>query len=151
MKSIDPSVVTNIADPAVRRSMMRSTVELFRTRPELGFVLVSVVAAFIDGLAKGKPRETRGTYLAYLKENFPDLCESIGAEVFYSHIRNAGIHEFAPRPPFALAPNSALGGEYCETRELNGAEWTIINADRIVNDFLAHLDQLAKRDASKPV
>jgi hypothetical protein len=148
MKSIDPSVVTNIADPAVRSAMMRATVELLRTRPDLGFVLVSVVAAFIDGLAKGKPGETRSAYLAYMRTNFPDLCQSIGAEVFYAHIRNAGIHEFAPRPPFALAPDSALGGKYCETRELNGAEWTVVNADRIVNDFLAHLDNVDHRDDS---
>lgn len=124
--------------------MMRSAVEVLRTRPDLGFVLVSLVAAFIDGLAKGSPGKTRTAYLAYLKTNFPELCQSVGAEVFYSHIRNAGIHEFAPRPPFALAPNEELHGQYCETREMDGTEWTVVNADRIVDDFLAHLDQLQK-------
>ncbi len=142
MKTIDSSTVTNIADPAVRVEMMRSAIHLLRANPDLGFVLVSLIAAFIDGLAKGAPGKTRSAYLTYLKANFPELCQSIGAEVFYSHIRNAGIHEFAPRPPLALARNAELPGQYCEMREMDGAEWTVVNVDRIVDDFLAHLDQL---------
>ncbi len=45
--------MTNIADPAVQLEMMRRTVSLLEQEPEPGFVLMSVVAAFIDGLAKG--------------------------------------------------------------------------------------------------
>jgi hypothetical protein len=123
--------------------MMRSAVELLRTRPELGFVLVSLIAAFIDGLAKAPPRKTHDGYVAYLKSNFPELCATLGAEAFYAHIRCAAIHEFAPRPPFALAPDTELKGRYTDIREMEGQYWTLLNADRFVDEFLHHLDRIA--------
>ena len=123
--------------------MMRETVMLLETRPDLGFVLLALVASFIDGLAKGAPGNTRVAYITYLETHFPSLCLALGAEVFYAHIRNAAIHEFAPRPPFALAHKTELGIQYTETRELNGENWTVLNVDKIVSDFKSHLDSLA--------
>lgn len=143
MKTIDPASVTNIADTSVRVAMMRSTVELLRTRPELSFVLVSLVATFIDGLTKAPPRKTHDAYVEYLKSNFPELCAALGAEAFYAHIRCAAIHEFAPRPPLALAPDAELQGRYTDTRELEGQHWTLLNADRLVDEFLRHLDRIS--------
>jgi hypothetical protein len=140
MPQVTGGQMTNIADPAVRIEMMRSTVSLLEQRPELGFVLMSVVAAFIDGLAKGPPGHTREAYLAYLKQNFPTLCAELGAETFYAHFRSCGIHEFAPRPPFGVAHGGA--GEYVSNREEGGMQWSFLNVDRLVVDFKAHLDSL---------
>ena len=143
MKSLETSKATNIADPQLRAAMMRETVALLKTRPSLGFVLVSMVAAFIDGLAKPPPSKVREAYVSYLERHFPNLCRAIGAEVFYSNVRCAGIHEFAPRPPIALAASAELGGKYAETRQdEHGAAWVLLNADLVVQDFLEHLDKL---------
>ena len=142
MKQFRTSQTTNIADPRVKAVMMRETIELLKTRPELGFVLVSLIASFIDGLAKAAPGQTRQGYVRYLEQHFPDLCRAVGAEVFYSNVRCAAIHEFAPRPPFALAPDSELRGSYAETRnDENGAQWIFLNADLVVRDFLRHLEK----------
>ena len=149
MKEIQSSQVTNIADMSSKVAMMRETVALLETRPDLGFVLLTLVAAFIDGLAKGAPGKTRVAYIDYLKNNFPELCLALGAEVFYAHIRNAAIHEFAPRPPIALAHESELMGQYAETRELNGEHWTVLNVDKIVTDFKHHLDKLTAEGTVK--
>jgi hypothetical protein len=132
--------MTNIADPAIRIEMMRSTVSLLEQKPELGFVLMSVVAAFIDGLAKGPPGRTREAYIAYLKQHFPTLCAELGAETFYAHFRSCGIHEFAPRPPFGVAHGGP--SEYVSNREEGGMQWSFLNVDRLVADFKAHLDSL---------
>ena len=133
-----PVSISNIADPAVRIKMMRETIELLEQRPDLGFVLMSVIAAFIDGLAKGRRGETREAYLEYLKKYFPDLCTELGAETFYAHFRSCGIHEFAPRPPFGLSHGGA--GEYVSTRP--DGDWSFLNVDRLVADFKAHLRSL---------
>jgi hypothetical protein len=121
--------------------MMRDTVALLEQRPDLGFVLMSLIAAFIDGLAKGKRGETRKAYLEYLKTHFPTLCTELGAEAFYAHFRSCAIHEFAPRPPFSLAHGGA--GEYVSTEPHEGQEWSILNVDRLVADFKQHLDSLS--------
>ena len=125
--------------------MMRETVVLLQERPDLGFVLMSLVAAFIDGLAKGKPSHTREAYLEYLKNHFPTLCTELGAETFYAHFRSCAIHEFAPRPPFAVGHGGA--GEYLSHSEAEGRQWSVLNVDRLVADFLAHLDTVAKEVA----
>lgn len=135
--------ITNIADPTVRYTMMRETVHLLQTRPNLGFVLLSVVAGFIDGLVKAPRGSTHTKYVKYLGEHFPEACVALGAEVFYSHIRCASIHEFAPRPPVALAHTEQLHGEYSDTREVGGQQWTVFNVDRFVSDFMRHLDEIA--------
>ena len=59
--------ITNIADPTVRHAMMRETVHLLQTRPDLGFVLLSVVAGFIDGLVKAPHGSTHTKYVKYLE------------------------------------------------------------------------------------
>jgi hypothetical protein len=140
MKKIKPAKITNIADLQEKARQMRGAIVLLQSDPDLAFVLVSLVASFIDGLAKGAPGKTREAYLEYLKANFPTLCADVGAEMFYAHIRCASMHEFAPRPPFALARDSDLRGSYAESRDLNGKSWTLLNADRLAADFLAHLN-----------
>jgi hypothetical protein len=143
------SDITNIADPAERDTMMRKTVQLLQKDRDLGFVLLSVVAAFIDGLVRAPRGKTREMYLAYLKLHFPEACTALGAEIFYSHIRNAAIHEFAPRPPIAVAHDEKLHGKYTHTLERGGQQWTVFNVDRFVSDFIRHLDSVSSsRDAA---
>jgi hypothetical protein len=146
MPKFDRGQATNIADPAVHVQMMRDTVKLLQQRPDLGFVLMSLIAAFIDGLAKGQPGHTREAYLEYLKRHFPTLCTELGAETFYAHFRSCAIHEFAPRPPFGVAHGGA--GEYVATRDDAGEQWSFLNVDRLVADFLMHLDSLSGRVAT---
>jgi hypothetical protein len=71
-----------------------------------------------------------------------EACKALGAEVFYSHIRCSGIHEFAPRPPVAAVPDNELAGGYAVTRDIDGRQWTLFNVDRFVDDFLRHLDEI---------
>ena len=68
---------------------------------------------------------------------------ALGAEVFYSHIRCASIHEFAPRPPIGLAHTEELRGQYSGIWEGGGQQWTMFNVDRFVSDFMRHLDEIA--------
>jgi hypothetical protein len=137
--------ITNVADPTVRHAMMRETVRLLQRRPDLGFGLLSVVAGFIDGLVKAPRGCTHERYVKYLTEHFPEACVALDAEVFHSHIRCASIHEFAPRPPVALAHTEQLRGEYSDTCEADGQQWTVFNVDRFISDFMRHLDAIAPR------
>ena len=113
--------------------------------------LLNLVSAFIDGLARGKPGETKKAYLAYLKEHFPELCAELGAEVFYSKYRSAAIHEFSIKPGFAIGRNSGLKGRYVGTQEVRetGETITILNIDKLVNDFLHHVKTLLAKHTGK--
>jgi hypothetical protein len=121
MKKIKPTDITNIADLKEKARQMRGAITLLQGKPDLAFALVSLVAAFIDGLAKGSPGKTREAYLEYLKANFPALCADLGAEMFYTHIRCAAIHEFATKPPLALAHDYLMGGSYVRS------QWLMVN------------------------
>jgi len=139
MKKVPESKTANIAEKRLRLRMMRETVEHVQKHGELWIPLMHLAATFIDGLAQGKSGETRRAYLTYLKAHFPELCADLGAEAFYSYFRCASVHEFAIRPPFALWRESDMGVEYAETVEIDGVEFTALNIDRLVRDFLSHL------------
>jgi hypothetical protein len=128
---------------------MRETLQTLESNPDLGFVLMHLVAAFIDGLAAGPKGNTKSAYLQYLKTNFPNLCQALGAEVFYSKIRSKAVHEFALAPPLALAHASRLTDPtaYVETVTRDGQELLLVNLEKLVADFRAHLDTL---EASEP-
>lgn len=146
MKTFTSVQVFNIADPANKRRLVRETLSALEPHQDLGFVIMHLVAAFIDGLASGPCGGTRTAYLAYLGAHFPAMCKAIGAEVYYSHIRCKAVHEFAVLPPFALAHSAALSNPsaYTETRTCEGKQWTLINVERVLADFRSHLDSLEK-------
>ena len=100
------------------------------------------MATFIDGLASGPKGGTRAAYIAYLKANFPALSGAIGAEVFYDNYRNAAVHEFALMPGSAIGRDSGLKSAYVDTQVIRetGAQVTVLNIDRLVADFLSHVE-----------
>jgi hypothetical protein len=74
------------------------------------------------------------------------LCKAIGAEVFYTHIRSKAVHEFALLPPLALVHSSSLADptSYAETVIIHDKEWTLVNLEKVVDDFRWHLDALSE-------
>jgi hypothetical protein len=146
MRDVSASPLFNVADPSSKRRLMREAVAALEPNPDLAFVLLHVVSAFIDGLAAGAKGDTKAAYLKYLKANFPALCKAIGAEVFYTHIRSKAVHEFALLPPLALVHSSALADptSYVETVIIDDKEWTLVNLEKVVADFRSHLDALSE-------
>ena len=144
MKNLPSTRVFNIADPPNKHRLMRESLSALEPNPDLGFVAIHLVAAFIDGLASGPAGGTRDAYLEYLRHNFPDMCRAIGAEMFYSHIRNKAVHEFAVLPPFGLAHSNDLSdpSAHTESRLIDGKQWILINVERVLADFRSHLDSL---------
>ncbi len=124
---------------------MRETVSQLHAHGELWFPLLNVVATFIDGLARGKSGESKKAYIEYLEKHFPELCKDLGAEVFYKSFRCAAVHEFGVRPPYALWRDADMNGKYIETVKYGNEEWTTLNIDRLVRDFLNHVALLEKQ------
>ena len=140
-------------DPAFRYRMMREVVEAVVARGGLFMPLLNLVSTFIDGLASGPPGDTKKAYLQYLSTHFPDLCRALGAEVFYSKYRCAAVHEFNLKPGFAIGRDSGMDGQFAGTQvvKATGQELTILNIDRVVEAFLAHVRALEASLASNSV
>ena len=117
--------------------MMRNCIRAVQTPGDLHFPLLNLVSTFIDGLASGASGGTKAAYLKYLERYFPDLCSSLGAEVFYAKYRCAAVHEFGIKPPYGIGRGSGMGGNYVETQVLEDLnhEITLLNIDRLVEDF----------------
>lgn len=138
--------IQSSGDPAFRYRMMREVVEAVEARGTLFMPLLNLVSTFIDGLASGAPGNTKKAYLAYLEAQFPDLCKALGAEVFYSKYRCGAVHEFNLKDGFGIGRDSGMLGAYSGTQTIKdtGQEVTILNIDRLVIDFLAHVRSLEK-------
>jgi hypothetical protein len=131
----------NLADPKLRLSWMRDCVEAVRTPGHLHYPLLNLVSTFIDGLASAPPGKTKNGYVDYLTEHFPELCAAVGAEIFYAKYRCKAVHEFGLADGFAIGRESGLAGKYADTQSINGKDYLILNIDRLVQDFLAHIDK----------
>jgi hypothetical protein len=131
--------------------MMRDCIRAVQSPGHLHFPLLNLVSTFIDGLASGAPGGTKAAYLAYLETHFPDLSASLGAEVFYTKYRCAAVHELGIKSPYGIGRDSGMGGSYVERQVLSdlNQEITMLNIDRLVQDFLGHLEQLLAK-ASGP-
>ena len=90
---------------------------------------------------------TRAAYVRYLKAHFPDLCSAVGAETFYERYRNAAVHEFSLKAGYAIGRDSGLKGAYTDTQLISdtGETITLLNIDRLVSDFLSHVEGLLAR------
>ena len=141
------SEFANLANPTFRLTMMRDCVRAVQAPGHLWYPLLNLIATFIDGLASGPKGGTRAAYLSYLKAHFPDLCAAVGAKVFYENYRNAAVHEFGLKPDYAIGRDSGLNGAYVDTQLIRdtGAQITVLNIDRLVADFLAHVEGLLVR------
>jgi hypothetical protein len=142
--------VQSSGDPAFRHKMMREVIEAVEARGTLFMPLLNLVTTFIDGLASGAPGNTKKAYLAYLDAHFPDLCKALGAEVFYTKYRCGAVHEFNLKDGFAIGRDSGMSGAYSGSQVIKetGQQITILNIDRLVNDFLAHVGSLEQ--STKP-
>jgi hypothetical protein len=123
---------------------MRKAIAVLEPHPDLGFVLLHLIAAFIDGLTAGVPGNSQRAYADYLRTHFPALCKAIEPDVFYTHVRCKAVHEFALLPPLALAHSSHFSDTtaYVKSAWIDGAEWTVVNLEAILADFRSHLDTL---------
>ncbi|MDP3938282.1 MAG: hypothetical protein Q8R92_09120 [Deltaproteobacteria bacterium] len=139
--------ITKTSDPEFRLRMMRKVIETVKSEGSLHMPLLSLVSTFLDGLAAGGPAGTKAAYLDYLQAHFPDLCAALGAEIFYSKYRSAAVHEFSIKKGFGINRDSKMPGEYCGTTTVRetGQELTILNIDRLVEEFLAHVRALEKK------
>lgn len=136
--------IVNIADPVFRLTMMRDTVRAVQEPGTLFYPLLNLVSTFIDGLVSAPVGQTRGQYTAYLERYFPDLSAALGAEVFYLQYRCPAVHEFGLKAGYAIGRDQGMSGNYVETQVIRetGQINTILNIDRLVADFLFHVDEL---------
>jgi len=144
MRDLSGTPLFNLADPKSKCRLMREALDALDSNPDLAFVSLHLVSAFIDGLAAGNTGKTKASYLLYLQEHFPQLCQELGAEIFYTHVRSKAVHEFALRPPLALSRSTGMQDKnaYCETVSMDGAEWTLVNLERVLADFRTHLGSI---------
>lgn len=128
-------------DPAFRYRMMIEVVESVEQKGNLFIPLLNLIATFIDGLASGPKGGTKKAYLAYLGNYFPELCSALGSEVFYDSYRNKSVHEFDLKHGYGIGRDSGMNGAYCGTQKVKETSETIVvlNIDRLVRDFLAHV------------
>lgn len=131
----------NLADtPAVALKMI-SAVELCRDK---GFWIPAFIlaSAAIDRLAGG----TKIGYLDLLAKSFPELSTELAPLTFYEKFRNGIIHEFSPKPGFALGNDQELEGKYVIDTQVEGSTtiYKTLNIDRFIKDFI----RLAKISAS---
>lgn len=144
--------VANIGDPVFRLTMMRDTVRAVQAQGHLSYPLLNLISTFIDGLVSAPTGQTKAQYIAYLNKHFPDLSSALGAEVFYLQYRCAAVHEFGLKPNYAIGRNVGMGGKYVGTQQIgeSGHVYTILNIDRLVADFLSHVEQLLAQAQKEP-
>lgn len=142
----DNPVVFNIADCPNKLRLMKETIETLSKNPDLGFVVAHSISVFIDGLASGHKGKVGTVYKKYLKRHFPELCKSLRADLFYTHIRCKAVHEFALKAPLALAHSQEFTDEnsYVELIEINKIKYKCLNVDRLTKDFLEHIEKIKK-------
>jgi len=136
--------IVNIADAGFRLETMRDTVRAVQAPGLLFYSLLNLISTFIDGLVSAPVGQTKTQYIAYLERHFPELSEALGAETFYLQYRCAAIHEFGLKPGYAIGRDHGMSGKYVETQAVRetGQVNTILNIDRLIDDFLSHVDQL---------
>jgi hypothetical protein len=145
-KEISLTEIQPSGDPAFRYAMMRKVIEAVRKEGELYMPLLNLVTTFIDGLASGQPGGTKTAYMNYLQTQFPELCAAIGAEVFYTNYRCGAVHEFNLKKGFGIERGEKMPGTYVDTKTIRetGGQMTILNIDRLIDDFILHVRSLER-------
>lgn len=121
--------------------MMREVVEVVHAKNELFLPLLNLVTTFIDGLAGGKRGAVEKDYVKYLELHFPALVAELPAKTFYRQYRCGAVHDFSPKPGYAIGRDHGMAEAYAATQrypELGGS-FTVLNIDRLVTDFLKHV------------
>jgi len=143
-KEISLAEIQQSGDPAFRYAMMRKVIEAVRKEGELYMPLLNLVTTFIDGLASGQPGGTKIAYMNYLQTHFPELCAAIGSEIFYINYRCGAVHEFNLKKGFGIERGEKMLGTYVDTKTIKETsdQLTILNIDRLIDDFIAHIRSL---------
>lgn len=146
-KKISKSSITDIGKNEFRTRMMGKVITHIKKDGSLHVPLLTLITCFIDGLAKGKKGETKPAYLNYIKKHFPELCKELGAEVFYNKYRNAAVHEFSIKKGYGIDRNSSMKGKYIDTQIIieSNKKLIVLNIDKLVDDFLQHIQKLRKK------
>jgi hypothetical protein len=141
----------NLADPAFRLAMMRRSVAALLGEGSLWYPLLNVIATYIDGLASGPKGGTKAAYLQYLANNLPGLNAAVGAQSFYDNFRNAAVHEFSLKPGFAIGRDFGMPGIYASVQQVPDVpgKTLVLNIDLLAKEFLAHLDSLLAKHATR--
>jgi hypothetical protein len=138
--------IANIADRQFRLEMMRGCVVAVSSVDGLHFPLLNLVAVFIDGLVAAPKNRNRELYPPYLDRHFPELCAALPSTIFYEHYRCKAVHEFGLGAGYAIGRDSGLKGAYVEAQLVKetGQMLTVLNIDRLVADFLKHIEILMR-------
>ncbi len=153
MRTVSIRNVQNSSDPAFRYRMMREVVEAVQEPGTLFMPLLNLVTSFIDGLAGGGAGSSKQAYIRYLEANFPDLCQAVGADTFYTKYRCAAVHDFDCSFGYGIERDAAMSGQYCARERIaeTGQVVTVLNIDRLVNEFLAHVRMLEQSHSASAV
>ena len=143
-KEISLREIQQCSDLAFRYAMMRKVIEAVRKEGDLYMPLLHLVTTFIGGLASGKPGVMKISYMNYLQAHFPDLCAAIGAESFYINYRCGAVHEFSLKKGFGIERGENMPNTYVDTITIKetGNQLTVLNIDRLIDDFIAHIRSL---------
>jgi hypothetical protein len=132
--------VCNLADHNTKVQLMRIAIETLSKNPDMGIVVALLITTFIDSLAES----SKLFFYEYLESHFPELDKEFGFMMVHRNLRNKAVHEFAVKPPLALAHRHHFtdGNTYKEIKKIGDQEWTFLNVDRLTEEFLRHLDKI---------
>ncbi|MDO9579803.1 MAG: hypothetical protein Q7J06_04450 [Bacteroidales bacterium] len=136
----EPIEICNLADHNTKLELMKVAIETLSKNPDMGIVVALLICTFMQSLAD----TSNSLFYKYFERHFPELDKSIGFMMFYKHLRNKAVHEFAIKPPLGLAHSQFFDNEndYKKEEEIDGQKWTFLNVYRLTKDFLEHLDSL---------
>jgi hypothetical protein len=134
--------ICNLADKDTKLQLMKVAIETLSKNPDMGIVVALLICTFIQSLAD----TSNSLFHQYLEKHFPELDKSIGFLMLSKNLRNKAIHEFAIKPPLGLAHSQFFDKEndYKKETEIDGQKWIFLNVDKLIKDFLKHLDEIKK-------
>ena len=154
-----PYRVVSASDPATRYgSMVRALKALYNAPHQREYLAIAcLLVCYLDAAAARGGKSTRDGYLAFLQNNFRELCKRLdpkggndlraGAAVFLNHFRNGFVHTFFARTArYAIAEDREVGGAYVAEVLPPGRSAPVIaiNIDRLYRDFIAFARRKAK-------
>jgi hypothetical protein len=128
--------ITNVADPATRLALMYEAVAMLCSDAKFGLVISHQVMSFIDGLARSPKVAVGNGFDQIVPLVLPQLCALVPARDLRVHFRNKLVHEFGILPPYAIGWDEAA---YFSTVTVNGAQWKVVDARAMADEFIRYL------------
>jgi len=151
MYKLPSSSYVPLQDPKVRYPAMARDLQLLHANK--AFVSCAIlILCFIDALAAGKGRATKGKFKRFVETNLRGLIAALeplsprkpAGMLLYDAYRNKLAHLFRLESGFLLCENPEICGDYAAEVQINGGARCIgINIDRLANDFIAWLQKEA--------